>query len=128
MAITFGTMIRDCALLKSGFKSELIGLGICLFIGFISGLCLESRAFAGPWANVAKWPTDEMVGRGMTRSLVVGVLMAIPSGIGVALSILAGNAGSLVGVAIAASLLPPAVNCVIRMYCLVAVFRRYDCS
>ena len=40
----------------------------------------------------------------------MGVLIAVPSGAGVALSVLGGNAGSLVGVAISASLLPPAVN------------------
>ena len=38
-------------------------------------------------------------------------LIIVPSGAGVALSVLGGNAGSLVGVAISASLLPPAVNC-----------------
>ena len=52
-----------------------------------------------------------MIGRGEWRSLWVGVLIAVPSGAGVALSVLGGNAGSLVGVAISASLLPPAVNC-----------------
>ena len=50
--------------------------------------------------------------RGAARSLYVGVLVAIPSGVGVAFSILGGNVGSLVGVAISASLLPPAVNAV----------------
>ena len=50
--------------------------------------------------------------RGMLRSLWVGVLIAVPSGAGVAIGILGGNAGSLVGVAISASLLPPAVNAV----------------
>jgi uncharacterized membrane protein len=48
----------------------------------------------------------------MLRSLWVGILIALPSGAGVALSILGGNTGSLVGVAISASLLPPAVNAV----------------
>ena len=48
----------------------------------------------------------------MLRSLWVGVLIAVPSGAGVAIGILGGNAGSLVGVAISASLLPPAVNAV----------------
>ena len=48
----------------------------------------------------------------MTRGLWVGVLIALPSGAGVALSVLGGNAGSLVGVAISASLLTPAVNSV----------------
>jgi len=53
--------------------------------------------------------------RGALRSLWVGVLIALPSGAGVALSVLGGNAGSLVGVAISASLLPPAVNAVSSM-------------
>lgn len=61
----------------------------------------------------------------MLRSLWVGVLIALPSGAGVALSILGGNAGSLVGVAISASLLPPAVNCVSYYkeldYCLISM-------
>ena len=48
----------------------------------------------------------------MTRGLWVGVSIALPSGAGVALSVLGGNTGSLVGVAISASLLPPAVNSV----------------
>lgn len=54
--------------------------------------------------------------RGRLRSLWVGVLIALPSGAGVALSILGGNAGSLVGVAISASLLPPVVNAVIFVH------------
>ena len=48
----------------------------------------------------------------MVRSLWVGIAIALPSGAGVALSVVGGNAGSLVGVAISASLLPPAVNAV----------------
>jgi hypothetical protein len=39
-----------------------------------------------------------------------GLAIAIPSGLGVALSIAGNNSGGLVGVAISASLLPPAVN------------------
>jgi uncharacterized membrane protein len=53
----------------------------------------------------------------MTRSLWVGVCIALPSGAGVALSVLGGNTGSLVGVAISASLLPPAVNSVSWLLC-----------
>ena len=51
-----------------------------------------------------------MTSRGNCRSLITGVAIALPSGAGVALSVLGGNVGSLVGVAISASLLPPAVN------------------
>ncbi len=57
------------------------------------------------------WPTEEMLSRGRPRCLLIGLLVAVPSGAGIALSVLSGNAGSLVGVAISASLLPPAVNC-----------------
>ena len=52
-----------------------------------------------------------MKGRGLVDGLAVGFAIAIPSGVGVALSILGNNTSSLVGVAISASLLPPAVNC-----------------
>lgn len=42
----------------------------------------------------------------------MGVLWALTSGSGVALALLQGSAGPLIGVAISASLLPPVVNCV----------------
>jgi uncharacterized membrane protein len=48
----------------------------------------------------------------MARSLWIGVLWALPSGTGIALALLQGNAAPLIGVAISASLLPPVVNCV----------------
>lgn len=57
------------------------------------------------------WPTGEMAGRGSVSGLIVGIGIALPSGVGVALSVLGNNTSSLVGVAISASLLPPAVNC-----------------
>jgi len=52
----------------------------------------------------------------MLRSLWVGILTATLSGLGVALAILGGNVGSLVGVAIAASILPSGVNAVSADY------------
>ena len=50
--------------------------------------------------------------RGSLRTVAVGIFVALFSGAGVAISILGGNIGVLVGVAISASLLPPAVNAV----------------
>lgn len=50
--------------------------------------------------------------RGNARSLWMGVLWALTSGSGVAVALLQGSAGPLIGVAISASLLPPVVNCV----------------
>lgn len=43
-------------------------------------------------------------------TLLIGLAFAVPSGVGVALAITGGGANSLVGVAIAASLLPPIIN------------------
>jgi len=103
-AVTFGTIIKDWKLVKTGFKSELSGLIICVIIGFLFGLIM------GPFENALSWPTEEMENRGNIKGLLSGIFVAIPSGIGVALSILGNNTSSLVGVAISASLLPPAVN------------------
>jgi len=77
----------------------------CVLIGALIGL------IAG-WTPLATetWPTSEMQGRGEWVGLLTGIAVAVPSGMGVCLSILGGNTSSLVGVAISASLLPPAVN------------------
>ncbi|XP_076441357.1 uncharacterized protein LOC143280550 [Babylonia areolata] len=111
LAGTFGTVIKNNALRNLGIRSELIGLGICLICGFVCGLVMAAlEASSLHWRNSEEWPTTEMSSRGVLRGLVVGMMIALPSGAGVALSVLGGNIGSLVGVAISASLLPPAVN------------------
>lgn len=104
VAVTFGTVIQDRQLRHMGLWSEIVSLVICVFIGFLHGLLMV------PFSKDLDWPTSEMLGRGSLSGLISGVLVAIPSGIGVALSILGNNTSSLVGVAISASLLPPAVN------------------
>lgn len=54
----------------------------------------------------------KIVFSGNVRNLWVAVLWALISGTGVAIALLQGAAGPLIGVAISASLLPPVVNCV----------------
>lgn len=53
---------------------------------------------------------EEMLSRGTMTTFLAGIPIAFFSGIGVALSVLDDSTSSLVGVAISASLLPPAVN------------------
>lgn len=89
-------------------KTELIGLALCLSFGFVFGIIYSS---VDNWDD-AFWLKDEMVARylfvllvnhvvifvfircacaidrGQLRSLWVGVLIALPSGAGVALSVL----------------------------------------
>ena len=110
LAGIFGGAVQDKSLIRLGVKHEVYCLVACVLIGFILGLIIIP--FIDQYSVVsASFPTPEMTGRGDYRSLWVGTLIAVPSGAGVALSVLGGNAGSLVGVAISASLLPPAVNC-----------------
>ena len=112
LAGIFGCIIGDNQLRNRGIQHELISLGICILIGFIFGLffCAMGPETYYDQSPNSKWPTPEMTSRGNVRSLVTGIAIALPSGAGVALSVLGGNVGSFVGVAISASLLPPAVN------------------
>lgn len=77
----------------------------CVIIGALVGLGATFTDLASD-----TWPTNEMQIRGEPLGLITGIAIAVPSGMGVCLSILGGNTSSLVGVAISASLLPPAVN------------------
>ncbi|XP_052754925.1 uncharacterized protein LOC113521426 [Galleria mellonella] len=104
---TLGTAVRDRSLQRMGVMHEMLGLFLALVIGFVFGLviCAIDENY-----GVREWPTYEMMSRCEIRSLWVGVLVALPSGAGVALAVLGEYTASLVGAAISASLLPPAVN------------------
>ncbi|CAF0817555.1 unnamed protein product [Adineta ricciae] len=108
LAIVFGFCIHDRSLRRAGLRAEFIGLFVCLTCGFLIGL--GTSVWETNWGSTTSFPTPEMKARGDLTRLSVGSMIALPSGAGVALSVLGGNAGSLVGVAISASLLPPAVN------------------
>ena len=54
------------------------------------------------------WPTQEMLSRGTRTTFLAGIPITFFSGLGVAVSVLDDQTSSLVGVAISASLLPPA--------------------
>uniref|UniRef100_A0A182NBV4 DUF389 domain-containing protein n=1 Tax=Anopheles dirus TaxID=7168 RepID=A0A182NBV4_9DIPT len=108
MSITFGTIIADRELVKVGFTALALGMFISILFGFVFGLILGTTEM--PW-GFNDFPTEEMKGRGNARSLWMGILWALTSGSGVAVALLQGSAGPLIGVAISASLLPPVVNC-----------------
>ncbi|XP_065355475.1 uncharacterized protein LOC135949942 [Calliphora vicina] len=107
IAAIFGTVIKDHSLRSLGLKNELIGILMAVLVGFLFGMvvCTTDDRY-----SIGEGLTDEMIARCELHSLIVGVFTAIPSGAAAAIGILGGNIGSLVGVAISASLLPPAVN------------------
>lgn len=121
LALTFGTLVKDTKMIKTGLRSELAALAICLLVGLLFGLMFAAHS----WNNAAFiddknntnsivpvfWPPEEITSRGHWSAIISGIVVAAFSGIGVALSVLGNNTTSLVGVAISASLLPPVVNC-----------------
>lgn len=107
IAIIFGTVVKERHLQLIGLKNEIIGIMLTVTVGFIFGLIVCS---IDDRYSVGEGITHEMLARCETHSLLVGIAIALPSGAAVAIAILGENIGSLVGVAISASLLPPAVN------------------
>uniref|UniRef100_A0A182YDF4 DUF389 domain-containing protein n=1 Tax=Anopheles stephensi TaxID=30069 RepID=A0A182YDF4_ANOST len=125
MSITFGTIIADRELVKVGFTALALGMFISILFGFIFGLILGTTDM--PW-GFGDFPTEEMKGRGNARSLWMGILWALTSGSGVAVALLQGSAGPLIGVAISASLLPPVVNCGLfwALACIWLIYKEED--
>lgn len=109
IAAIFGTVIKDRSLGKLGLMNELFGILMAVLVGFVFGIVVGTT---NDRYSTGEGLTTEMISRCELHSLIVGVFTAIPSGAAAAIGILGGNIGSLVGVAISASLLPPAVNSV----------------
>ncbi|KAH8403158.1 hypothetical protein KR222_006209, partial [Zaprionus bogoriensis] len=125
IAAIFGTVIQERSLRRLGMRNEIIGILLATFVGFLFGLivCTTDKKY-----GVGEGLTAEMLSRCDLHSLVVGIFTAIPSGAAAAIGILGGNIGSLVGVAISASLLPPAVNSGLlwALACVYKVFENDD--
>lgn len=100
----YGTTITDWKLVRNSMWVEGVSLVFCIFIGVVVG------GVTGPTSLSDDWPTNEMWTRGTMSNFLVGLPIAFFSGLGVAVSLLDEQISSLVGVAISASLLPPAVN------------------
>mmetsp|Transcript_27488 Transcript_27488/g.44705 ORF Transcript_27488/g.44705 Transcript_27488/m.44705 type:complete len:377 (+) Transcript_27488:134-1264(+) len=109
IGMSYGLIIWDLALIKRSARNELLSILACIIFGMLFGVTTS-------WTEMAKeWPTFEMRNRATRVTFLSGFPTAFFSGLGVALSVLDDSTSSLVGVAISASLLPPAVNCGILM-------------
>ncbi|KAM8717817.1 hypothetical protein ACLKA7_004508 [Drosophila subpalustris] len=122
IASIFGTVIEERSLCRLGMRNELIGILLATLVGFLFGLvvCTTDKKY-----GIGEGLTEEMLSRCDLHSLVVGIFTAIPSGAAAAIGILGGNIGSLVGVAISASLLPPAVNSGL-LWALACIYKIYE--
>lgn len=122
IAAIFGTVIKEPSLRRQGMCNEIIGILLATFVGFLFGLvvCTTDKKY-----GIGEGLTEEMLSRCDLHSLVVGIFTAIPSGAAAAIGILGGNIGSLVGVAISASLLPPAVNSGL-LWALACIYKLFE--
>jgi len=104
-AMAYGTSIGDYKMVRQGVVTEVTSLMVCIIIGiFVSLICIPTRLLRDGII------TDEMMGRSTLETFISGIPIAFFSGLGVAVGLLDSQTNSLVGVAISASLLPPAVN------------------
>jgi len=114
LAIAFGYVVRDNSLFIKGMKNELIGIALSLSVGVVMAVViplLQPDMISTITTDVgtgAIVDITEITRRAGFSSLDVGV--AIFSGAAVAVSVTKGDMSSLVGVAISAALMPPAVN------------------
>jgi uncharacterized hydrophobic protein (TIGR00341 family) len=120
LGVALGYVVRDRALFVKGTRNELISLGLSFAVGIIMALVLPILYAGGPIAfvtgvesNVSGGIITEITRRAGFSPIDVGV--AIFSGAAVAVSVTKGDMSSLVGVAISAALMPPAVNASLMM-------------
>lgn len=104
LAVSLGVLVQDRKMVVKGAKNELAALAGAVLCGAVLAFPFL------PFGEYFGFPTLEMSSRGVWPALLIGVLVASVSGIAVALTLTSGGIASLVGVAISASLLPPAVN------------------
>jgi uncharacterized hydrophobic protein (TIGR00341 family) len=111
LGVALGYVVRDRALFVKGTRNELIGIALSLSVGAILGVVLllfDPNVSVAIQADLQGGIVTEITRRAGFAYLDIGV--AIFSGAAVAVSVTRGDMSSLVGVAISAALMPPAVN------------------
>lgn len=120
LGVALGYVVRDRQLFVKGTINELISLGLSFAVGIVMAFLVPILYTGGPAGLVGRielnWGNEiltEITRRGGFSPIDVGV--AIISGPAVAVSVTKGDMSSLVGVAISAALMPPAVNAALMM-------------
>lgn len=116
LAATLGFIIKDHKLQWWAIGNEVIGIYLCIVVGYLFGIVVCILDYLCGFAIISLTP--EMLSRCSWQSVIVGIFIALLSGAAQSIALLRENFGSLVGVAISASLLPPAVNTVSLVFIL----------
>ena len=125
LGVALGYVVRDRQLFVKGTVNELISLGLSFAVGIVMALMLPILIvgiapttmdfITGVQNNFSDTPRilTEITRRGGFSPIDIGV--ALISGPAVAVSVTKGDMSSLVGVAISAALMPPAVNAALML-------------
>ncbi|MHA1904317.1 MAG: TIGR00341 family protein [Candidatus Thorarchaeota archaeon] len=120
LGVAFGYVVRDWNLAAKGTKNEFIALGLSFTVGVVMAILMPilqdptlsplMNRVDVDWNSTTWSPISltEITRRGGFSPLDIGV--AVFSGAAIAISVTRGDMSSLVGVAISAALMPPAVN------------------
>jgi uncharacterized hydrophobic protein (TIGR00341 family) len=111
LGVALGYVVRDKALFIKGTKNELIALLLSFAVGVIMAISvplIQPSLINQIQDSITNGILTEITRRGIVVWIDVGI--AIFSGAAVAVSVTRGDMSSLVGVAISAALMPPAVN------------------
>lgn len=92
------------------FRTVVVGMVVVFAVG-----CACALAVVYTSHDVNKWATDQITQRGTASGLLVGVAVAVPSGVATGVAATQGQASALVGIGVAASLLPPLVASAIAL-------------
>lgn len=122
LGVALGYVVRDRALFVKGTRNELISLGLSFAVGIVMAIALP-LLYPGPPGDFVQGVQDNFTNSPVilteiTRRagfLPIDIGVAIFSGAAVAVSVTKGDMSSLVGVAISAALMPPAVNAALMM-------------
>ncbi len=98
---SLGVLVPERGLFKKGVIAEFVGITMTITIGYIVGIIMDIDSFD---------VTDQMTERAALADPINNIIFAIISGLAAGLIISKGQSLSMVGVAIAASLAPPAAN------------------
>lgn len=99
LALAFGAALGDKALILKAIKTNVLGLGLTLFITILAGLFIAPETVM---------QSIEMMNR--TNVGFASIILALASGAAAVLSLTMGVSSALVGVMVAVALMPPAVT------------------
>ncbi|NHI88534.1 MAG: TIGR00341 family protein [Candidatus Thorarchaeota archaeon] len=117
LGVALGYVVRDRALFIKGTRNELISLALSFAVGIVMAIILFIVG-SGGYVNLLEDQLHNDIITEVTRRAGfswIDVGVALISGPAVAVSVTRGDMSSLVGVAISAALMPPAVNAALMM-------------